>query len=347
MRAGLQVLVVAAAAAVVLAASGTGEARRTAGAFIGPYTGVATGGVDRFGHKDNQSSDPKSHVVSTSNDSYRGRFTYSFRIDNGVIKGNGNGAYQSATWHLSGTNGDKGSFDCDIPITTQPFSVRVTGFAAGGELYIRFLINDDALERNADYDCGADFKGFATSSHYLQESFDLAQGGQPGGYLVIGQHHPHIGHLAYNDIGGPPENHHVRTGAWDVTIQAPSNTGPPSSGGPGPDGSKQRNSSTRMCTIQGTAHRDVLRGTSGDDVICGFGGNDSLSGLGGNDLIFGGPGNDTLVGGPGLDSLYGDAGNDVFRARDGERDTVIGGPGRDRATIDKGKDRTQSVERRG
>jgi Ca2+-binding RTX toxin-like protein len=345
MRVGLRLAAVAATATLVLAVTGTGGATRSSGIFIGPYTGVATGGVDRFRHKDNQSTDPKTHVVSESSDAYHGRFLYSFRIDNGAVKGVGNGDYQSATWHLSGTNGDKGGFDCDIPITTQPFSVRITGFAAGGSIFLRFLVNDDAVERNDAYDCGAGFTGFATTSHFLQESFDKAQDAQAGGYIVIDQHHPQIGHLGYNDTGGPPEDHFVRTGEWDVTIQVPSSTGPPTSGGPGPGSSKKRNPSTRMCTIQGTAGPDVLTGRPGDDVICGFGGNDVIRGLKGNDLIFGGPGNDTIIGGPGLDSLNGNAGKDSFAAKDGQRDTVTGGPGKDRAKIDKGKDKTRGVER--
>src|SRR5438105_8665758 len=93
MRAGLSLILAAATVAVV--ATGAGQARRASGGFIGPYTGVAAGGVDRFGHSDNQSTDPKTHVVSTSNDAYRGRLTYSFRIDNGVVKGSGTGVYQS------------------------------------------------------------------------------------------------------------------------------------------------------------------------------------------------------------------------------------------------------------
>jgi Ca2+-binding RTX toxin-like protein len=346
MRTGLLLAGTLAATALCFAGTATsGPSRAVGHTFIGPYTGVATGSRDGFHHKDNGSTDPKTHVVSESTDEYHGRFTYSFRIENGVVSGIGNGDYQSATWHLQGTNGDKGAFNCDIPVTTQPFSVRITGYAAGGSIYLKFLINDDAVERNDDYDCGASYTGYATTSHYLQESLDKAQAAQAGGFIVADQHHPGIGHLGYNETGGPADDHYVRTGGWDITITPPSNTGAPSSGGPGPAGSKNRNSSTKVCKIQGTPKRDVLVGTSGDDVICGLGGNDVINGLGGNDLIYGGPGNDSITGGPGLDSLFGNNGKDSFNAKDGERDTVVGGPGKDRAKIDKGKDKTKSVER--
>jgi Ca2+-binding RTX toxin-like protein len=346
MRVGLVLMGMLAAAALVFAATATsGPSRTTSRAFIGPYTGVATGERDGFHHKDNGSTDPKSHIVSDSTDEYHGRFTYSFRIDNGVVKGTGNGDYQSATWHLQGTNGDNGAFNCDIPVTTQAFSVRITGYAAGGSIYLQFHLNDDAVEKNDEYDCGADYKGFASTTHYLQESLDKAQEAKAGGVIVTDQHHPAIGHLGYNDVGGPDNDHFVRTGEWDITITPPSNTGSPSSGGPGPGGSKSKNPSTKVCKIQGTARRDVLVGTAGDDVICGFGGNDVIKGMGGNDLIYGGPGNDSINGGSGLDSLFGDDGKDSFNAKDGARDTVIGGPGKDSAKIDKGKDKTKSVER--
>src|SRR4051794_22562333 len=133
-------------AALALAATASGGPARTG--FIGPYTGVATGSRSNFHHLDNQSTDPKNHVVSDSNDEYHGRFTYSFRVEKGVVSGRGDGDYQSATWHLQGVNGDQGSFSCDIPVNTQPFSALITGYAAGGMLFLRFELNDDAVERN-------------------------------------------------------------------------------------------------------------------------------------------------------------------------------------------------------
>ena len=146
MRLGSVATVSVTALALGLAAAASGGHAKSA--FIGPYTGVATGSRSNFRHLDNQSTDPKTHVVSDSNDEYHGRFTYSFRVENGVVNGIGNGDYQSATWHLQGVNGDQGAFSCDIPVHTQPFSARITGYAAGGMLFLRFELNDDAVERN-------------------------------------------------------------------------------------------------------------------------------------------------------------------------------------------------------
>jgi hypothetical protein len=75
---------------------GLAAAPADAGASIGPYAGVGTGLLDRFRHVDNHAPDPD-HIVTDSKDVYRGRFTYSFRIDEfGTITGRGDGSYQSA-----------------------------------------------------------------------------------------------------------------------------------------------------------------------------------------------------------------------------------------------------------
>jgi Cutinase/PKD domain/Fibronectin type III domain/RTX calcium-binding nonapeptide repeat (4 copies)/von Willebrand factor type A domain len=89
-------------------------------------------------------------------------------------------------------------------------------------------------------------------------------------------------------------------------------------------------STTRGCTIRGTAGNDVLRGTDANDVICGGGGNDHLKGGGGNDRLVGGPGNDRMFGGPGNDRLQGGTGRDWLDGGKG-RDRCSGGPGADRA----------------
>lgn len=67
-----------------------------------------------------------------------------------------------------------------------------------------------------------------------------------------------------------------------------------------------------VCTVVGTAGRDILRGTAGRDVICGRGSNDKLYGNGGNDVLDGGVGNDTLYGGTGNDTLLGGPGSDLL-----------------------------------
>jgi hypothetical protein len=101
-----------------------------------------------------------------------------------------------------------------------------------------------------------------------------------------------------------------------------------------------------VCTIYGTAGRNVLIGTGGNDVICALGGNDRIAGLAGNDVIIGGDGNDVIFGGPGKDRLFGSAGRDKLFAKDAEiEDVTNGGPGRDVAIIDGPDDRPWEVER--
>src|SRR4051794_26808264 len=141
MRKGLLVLVALAALASAASAA-SGPARDRAGGFIGPYTGVATGSRDNFHHRDNGSTDPDPHVVSDATDASHGRFLSSSRTESGGVSGTGNGDYQSATWHLEGVNGDNGSFSCDIPIHTQAYSATITGYAAGGQLFLRFKLDD-------------------------------------------------------------------------------------------------------------------------------------------------------------------------------------------------------------
>ena len=64
---------------------------------IGPFTGVVVGTLDRTRNIRN------SEFTSRSEDVYKGRFTYSFRIVNGVVQGTGHGDYLEASWKLAGT----------------------------------------------------------------------------------------------------------------------------------------------------------------------------------------------------------------------------------------------------
>jgi Ca2+-binding RTX toxin-like protein len=336
-------------AAVVLlglvAASSTGARDHTAQrhAFLGPYTGVGVGGQQRFGHSDNKATNPDDHVVSDSNETYRGRFTYSFRIEKGVVSGTGEGVYQTSTWHLQGVNGKNGSFSCDPTVDTKDFSVDVGGWVVGTKMYLFFEL-PGSQERNEDYDCGAKFTGRATTSTFLADSLLSVVSHTPGGLLSTNVRSPSIGHLAYHEETASGDTSHVIDSAWDISISGPAG-GSDNPGRPGPSTAKRKGPGTKVCTITGTPGRDVLRGTSKHDVICGLGGNDVLIGLGGDDILFGGPGNDSLDGGSGRDLLFGDAGKDAISAKDGESDRIDGGPGRDSAKRDAGKDSVSAVEK--
>jgi Ca2+-binding RTX toxin-like protein len=333
-----------AAGALLVATSATAHRHAPAHAsFIGPYTGVAVGEQMRVGHKDNHASGD-SHITSDSDEDYQGRFIYSFRVENGEVEGTGDGVYLKATWHLSGVNGKYGGFSCDPAVTGTPFRVSVSGFKLDNDLLVAFTLGGS--EQNADYDCGAHFTGFSTTSRYLWESMlQTAEAQGAAEYFRINVAHPRLGHFTSHTTDENDTTSHVIDNTWDISITPPSTTKDDSGGGPAPSTAKRKGSGTDMCTIKGTPGNNVLRGTSKADVICGFGGNDVMYGAGGDDVIIGGPGNDKIDGGSGFDLLYGDAGNDSFTAKDGTRDTVVGGGGKDRGIVDKGKDVATGVEK--
>lgn len=309
--------------------------------FIGPFTGVATGGRVETSTHDNKDADPNHHVTSTSDEEYKGRFLFSFRIDNGVVTGTGEGTYQTATWHLAGTNGSNGAFSCDVPLTTTDYGVKITGTATNGDIRVLFTL-DGAKEHNADYDCGAKFTGFATDSTFLDESLQTVEDAA-GSYVAVNQAHPAPRHLSFHSDTGDDKSHKVIDDNWDFTFTGPSGGNGGGGGGVPDTGRPGEDPGPGGCTIKGTAHADVLRGTAKSDVICGYGGNDVILARGGNDVVYGGAGKDKITGGAGKDSLHAGAGNDTLLARDGTVDLVDGGPGHDAAATDA-KDLRKSVE---
>jgi Ca2+-binding RTX toxin-like protein len=314
----------------------------SAAAFIGPYTGVGRGSLDRDRNVDNQASDPADRLVYSSDDSYRLRFRYSFRIDGfGNITGNGNGSYQAATWHLSGTNGSHGAFDCDVSMTTTEFAARITGRAADGKMTVRFEL-DGAREANEEMYCGANFTGFASDDTRMARSLELVQ---PPEGIVIDQADPSIAPMIKTVPEGDATDFLTSDHDWRITIEPPPPEPPdhPENAVGGYNTPRQAGRRARICTIEGTGRNDILNGTRGNDVICAYGGRDVVNGGGGHDLIYGGPGRDRITGGRGLDTLYGNGGRDRLNARDRRLDVVNGGDGSDRARVD-GRDRVREVE---
>jgi Ca2+-binding RTX toxin-like protein len=317
-----------------------------ASAFIGPFTGVGKGALDRVRNVDNQAPDPADRIVVKSEDHYKARFRYSFRIDGfGNVEGKGNGSYQTATWHLSGTNGSHGPFDCDVPMTVTEFAVRITGHAADGKMTVRFAL-DGAREANEETFCGANFSGFASDSTRLADSLELVQ---PPEGIVIDQADPAIAPMNKTVPEGDATDFLVSDHHWSFTIEAPKT--PQDAGESAAPGSartpKRAGRGGDICTVSGSGKADRLRGTPGNDVICGYGGDDVIVGRGGQDLVYGGLGDDRVSGGAGLDVLYGNAGGDRLSARDGKRDRLDGGSGSDGASADRGLDRLRDVERTG
>jgi hypothetical protein len=315
----------------------------TADAFIGPYTGVVRGKLDRERNVDNMAPDPADRIVSKSEDSYALRFRYSFRIDGfGRITGNGNGSYQAATWHLSGTNGSHGPFDCDVPMTTTEFAAHITGRAADGKMTIRLEL-DGAREANEETFCGANFYGFASDDTRMARSLELVQ---PPEGIVIDQADPSISPLIKSVPEGDATDFLTSDHDWRFTIEAPPPEPPdhPENAVGSYDTPRQAGRRANVCTIEGTGRNDILNGTRGNDVICAYGGRDVVNGGGGHDLIYGGPGRDRIAGGRGLDTLYGNGGRDRLSAKDRRLDVVNGGAGNDRASVDRRRDRVREVE---
>jgi Ca2+-binding RTX toxin-like protein len=331
-------------AALALPVTGTPSSRPSSGSeTIGPYTGVVVGLLDRYRHI----NDPR--FTSDSKDVYRGRFTYSFRIENGVVRGRGNGDYLTATWRLDGVHHGVGVFGCDVPMKTTPFTVRVYGRVTNGKVRLWFGL-EGTREANDDYDCGADFTGYKTDDHRLADSLEWVQG---TGGITFSQDNPSIAPLRELEVIGNDKDRRVNLHEWVFTISKPGGTPPPPPRGTGGVGGAGPNASPGgPCTIEGTPgndtlvgtpRRDVICGGEGDDVIRGAGGDDSLRGDAGNDRLLAGAGNDSLEGGAGADTLLGEGGRDLLLGRDGRRDNLDGGGERDWAARDR-VDRVRNVE---
>jgi hypothetical protein len=312
-------------------------------ASAGPYTGVGTGLLDRYRHVQNSS------FTSDSKDVYRGRFTYTFRIDeNGNVEGRGDGVYLTATWRLDGVHHGVGAFGCDVPMRTTRFTARVTGRATEETIRIRFAL-EGAREANDDYDCGARFTGYASDAPRLADSLELVQ---PAGGIETARARPSIPPLSRLEVTGDRSDSRVNLHEWTITIRAPGE--PPEPPGPGARGGGGGPTNPGgACTITGTPGNDTLVGTSRRDVICGLGGNDVIRGAGGNDSLRGDAGNDRLVagggddtldGGTGADALLGQDGRDLLLGRDRARDTLDGGRHVDWAARDRGVDQVRNVE---
>jgi Ca2+-binding RTX toxin-like protein len=308
---------------------------------IGPFTGVVVGTLDRTRNIRN------SEFTSRSEDFYKGRFTYSFRIVNGVVQGTGHGDYLEASWKLAGTT-DDGAFSCTVPMRTRPFGVKIIGRLRDGVVRIFFGL-EGARESNSDHYCGANFTGYASDDDRLNQSLIWVQGTDGISFRLD---EPRIPVLREVERTGDASDNRVNIHHWTFTIRGPGATPPPTNTGTGGVGAAPAARAAGPCTITGTPGNDTLTGTPGRDVICGRGGNDllvggdghdSLRGEGGRDRLVAGKGNDALDGGPGADTLLGQAGRDLLLARDGTRDMLDGGAESDRASRDP-VDRVRGVE---
>jgi len=215
----------AALAAVLALAATSAEGSRDVAVAAGVWHGSAEGILVKDREVD--SGDVKWSNVSN----YQVELSVSFSVNtDGRIAGTGNGTYTDAHWHLSGVNGDKGSFDCQPPVSAKPFKVDVGGRVSGSSGILTLSISD-ATETNDDYDCGADFKGFATTSHYMADSLSLVGGNT----LAVSSTHPTARTLTKTVASGGSSSSQHDVHIWTFSITPPGGGG--SGGGSGPSGS--------------------------------------------------------------------------------------------------------------
>ncbi len=184
----------------------------------GVWTGTAEG--IRVDHGQLQADE----LSSTSDAYYLVDLRFSFSVDKqGEVSGSGSGDYSDAHWHLFGVNGKEGSFDCEPPISTTPFAVDVSGHRSGHEILLTLAI-PDATESNEDYDCGANYTGFATTSHYMAESLE-----------VVGGQELHVSSTAPTSLTlekpleeGDAENFKTHQNVWSFWITPPGTESKPS-----------------------------------------------------------------------------------------------------------------------
>ena len=207
------------------------ESPRVAVAAGGLWHGTAEG--IRVDYGQSQSGD----VTSSSASNYQVELSFSFSVgSSGQISGAGHGSYTDAHWHLSGVNGNKGSFDCEPPVSAEPFAVQVGGHVNGDQGTLTLGI-PDATETNEDFKCGADYTGYATTSHLMPESLDAVGGNQ----LSISTAHATSQTLTASTGSGGESDQHI----WTFSITPP----PEGSNGSGGGGSGGGNCSLSLTNV--------------------------------------------------------------------------------------------------
>jgi hypothetical protein len=160
-------------------------------------------------------------ITSSSASNYQVELSFSFSVGSGGdVSGTGNGYYTDAHWHLAGVNGKEGPFDCDPPVTAGPFKVELSGHRSGHDVLLDLAI-PEATETNENYECGSNYSGFATTSHYMAESLELVGGKE----LHVSTAAPTSLTLEKTVETGDSEDHHTYLHIWSFSVT------PPRSGG--------------------------------------------------------------------------------------------------------------------
>ncbi len=218
---------VASVGALVLPALPVLAASHTPVATGGTWHGTAEG-IDVRARSTHSGTAPDDLVVANASN-YQVELRYSFSVDgSGTISGTGSGYYTDAHWHLQGHNGTHGDFSCDPPVKGKRFPVVVTGHASGSSATLSLAI-PAATETNKSYDCGADFSGFATTSHYMTDSLMLVG----GDHLHISLTQPTARTLSKTVKSGGGGDTTTDTNIWSFVLTPPSTSGGGGSGGGG------------------------------------------------------------------------------------------------------------------
>ncbi len=166
---------------------------------------------------------------SSSVTDYQVELSFSFSLNGqSELVGGGSGYYTDAHWHLYGVNGKEGAFDCSPPVSAEPFKVLVSGVASHGRVLLKLSI-PDATETNENYDCGANYAGYATTTHAMSESLELVIGSG----LSLSKSGPTSPSITKTVESGDSEDSHIYTHIWSFSITPPAGS---SSGGSGSEG---------------------------------------------------------------------------------------------------------------
>jgi hypothetical protein len=189
-------------------------------------------------------------VTSSSTSNYQVELSFSFSLSpSGEVVGGGSGYYTDAHWFLHGVNGKEGAFGCEPPVSAKPFKVNVSGFASHHKVLLTLAI-PDATETNENYNCGANYSGFATTSHLMGESLELVTG--KGLSLSTTQPTSLTREKTVNS--GTPENPEADQHIWSFSVAPPASGSGSGSGSGGGGGGSCSLSLTRVAAKPSPGH---------------------------------------------------------------------------------------------
>ncbi|HME05225.1 MAG TPA: hypothetical protein VKG38_19540 [Solirubrobacteraceae bacterium] len=185
-------------------------------------------------------------VQSTSITDYQVELSFSFSLSGqSEVVGGGSGYYTDAHWHLSGVNGKEGSFGCSPPVAAAAFKVDVSGSASHGRVLLKLAI-PDATETNENYNCGANYTGYATTTHAMSESLELVSA---KGLPISGTEPTSLPRTKMVESGDSEDSHRY-THIWSFSVTPPAGgSGSGSGGGSGSEGGSGSSCSLSLSSV--------------------------------------------------------------------------------------------------